>query len=76
MLFQDTNMGAGVYARMDGSTGIGRNKGRDVTRAIEELIGHPFDESSLFSDLAKEYLIMHFPNCNGLTVLEKYERKT
>jgi cephalosporin hydroxylase len=72
MLFHDTNMGKGPYARMDGSIGFGFNNERGVMEAIEEFVGRQFGENSFFCDFAKGYLIMHYPNCNGLAILKKY----
>ena len=72
MLFHDTNMGTGAYGRTDGSVGYGFDNKRGVIRAIEELTGRQYDESSFFCDFAQGYLIMHYPNCNGLAVLKKY----
>ncbi len=73
MLLHDTNMGSGVYGRMDGSVGIGFDNERGVIRALEDFVGRQFDEKSFFCDLAGGYLIMHYPHCNGLAVLKKYE---
>jgi predicted O-methyltransferase YrrM len=73
MLLHDTNMGPGVYGRMDGSVGIGFDNERGVIRALEEFVGRQFDEKSFFCDLAGGYLITHYPHCNGLAVLKKYE---
>jgi hypothetical protein len=74
MLFHDTNMGTGPYARMNGSIGFGLDNKRGVIKAIEEFLGRQYDEKSFFCDLTKGYLIMHYPNCNGLTILKKYGR--
>ena len=71
MLFHDTNLGDGTYARLDGSIGIAWNNQRGVIRALEELLGRRYDETSFFCDVTKNYLVMHYPNCNGLTVLKK-----
>jgi len=71
MLFHDTNLGKGTYARLDGSIGIAWDNQRGVIRALEELVGRQYDETAFFCDLTDQYLIMHYPNCNGLTVLKK-----
>lgn len=71
MIFHDTNMGRGVYARTDGSVAIGWNNRRGVIRAIEEFLGRTYDETAYFCDLAKGYLVIHHPSCNGLTILRK-----
>lgn len=71
MLFHDTNMGRGVYARLDGSTGVGWNNNRDVIRAIEGFVSRRYDEQSFFSDLTDQFAILHLPNCNGLTIMRR-----
>ena len=71
VLFHDTNMGDGRYARMDGSIGCGWDNERGVIRAIEERLGRQYDESTRFVDLTEEFLVRHTPYCNGLTVLRK-----
>jgi len=38
VLFHDTNMGAGPYARLDGSVGYGYDNERGVIAEIEELL--------------------------------------
>jgi predicted O-methyltransferase YrrM len=74
MIFHDTNMGTGIYARTDGSLGAAWNNHRGVIRAIEEFVGRKYDESSYFCDLTAEFNILHYPSCCGLTVMKK--RKT
>ena len=71
MIFHDTNMGDGIYARLDGSVGFGWNNERGVIRAIEEFVGRQYDENSLFCDVTEQYCLLHFPHCNGLTILKK-----
>lgn len=72
LIFHDTNMGKGMYARNDGSMGFGWNNKRGVIQAIEEFVGRQYDENSFFCDVTENYSLMHFPNSNGLTVLKKY----
>lgn len=71
MMFHDTNMGKGVYCRLDGSLGWGWDNSRGVIRAIEELVGARYDESAFWSDVRGGFLIRHYPNSNGLTVLRR-----
>ncbi|MDB4459015.1 class I SAM-dependent methyltransferase [bacterium] len=71
MAFHDTNMGDGYFKRMDGSVGIGWDNKRGVIRVVEELIGREYDASSFFCDTLSGYAIIHFPFCNGLTVMKK-----
>jgi predicted O-methyltransferase YrrM len=75
MMFHDTNAGRGAYSRTDGSCGLGRNNKRGVIRAIEEFVGQKYDENSFFSDLRNNFLIKHYPYCDGLTILKKYGRE-
>lgn len=72
LIFHDTNMGNGVYRRTDGSVALGWNNQRGVIRAIEELLGRRYDENAYFCDFARGYVVMHFPHCNGLTVLQRH----
>jgi cephalosporin hydroxylase len=71
LIFHDTNMGEGVYVRYDGSIGFGWDNDRGVIRAVEELVGKTYDENTYFTDATDKFLVMHFPGCNGLTVLRK-----
>jgi predicted O-methyltransferase YrrM len=71
LLFHDTNMGNGKFARMDGSISLGWDNQRGVIRAIEEFLGRQYDENSFFTDIASGYLVQHYPHCNGLTVLKR-----
>lgn len=70
MVFHDTNMG-NVYARLDGSLGYGWDNNRGVIRAIEDLLGRRYDENAFFVDYAAGFLIRHYPNCSGMTVIKK-----
>ena len=71
MIFHDSNMGEGLYGRMDGSVGIGWDNSRGVIRAIEEYLSASYDEKTFFVEIRNGYLIRHYPNCNGLTVLRR-----
>ncbi len=71
IIFHDTNMGTGAYGRLDGSVGFGYENDRGVIRAIEEMVGRRYDETTYFTDYSKGFLIMHHPYCNGLAVLKK-----
>lgn len=73
MILHDTNMGGGVYGRLDGSVGKGWNNRRGVIRAVEEFVGRRYDERTFFDDVAGGFLVKHFPHCNGLTVLKRFE---
>jgi cephalosporin hydroxylase len=72
MIFHDTNMREGIYARLDHSiVTSGWNNDRGVIRAVEELLGKRYDENRFFTDVANGFLVLHHPNCSGLTVLKK-----
>lgn len=71
MIFHDTNMGPGIYAKLNGTIGGGWNNDRGVIRAVEEFLGTTYDESRYFCDLTNGYRVLHYPWSNGLTVLHK-----
>ena len=72
MMFHDSNIRDSVYARTDGSFGYNPNRGRGVIQPIEEFLGRRYDENAYFADYANGFLVLHFPHCNGLTVLKKH----
>ena len=74
VIFHDTNMGDGLYTRLDRSTGYGWGNDRGVIRAIEEFLDRKYDETTQFSDCTPEFLVRHVPYCSGLTVLRKRGR--
>lgn len=71
LILHDTNMGKGVYARLDGSLGIGWNNDRGVIRAVEEYLGTTYREDRFFTDVRNGFLVLHFPHSNGLTILKR-----
>ncbi len=71
IIFHDTNMGSGVFARMDGTISCGWDNDRGVMAAIEETVGRRYDEKCFFSDVTDKYAVLHFPNCNGLTIVKR-----
>lgn len=74
MIFHDTNTGTGVFARADGSIGFGWDNDRGVMKAVEEFVGRQYDENSFFCDVTDIYSLIHFPNCNGLTIVKKRKK--
>jgi cephalosporin hydroxylase len=71
--FHDTNMGTGIYGRLDRSVGrYGWDNQRGVIRAIEEFVGKNYDEKCFFTDVAGGFLILHHPHSSGFTVMKKY----
>lgn len=71
LMFHDTNMGDGVYSRLDGSVKSGWNNGRGVIKGVEEFIKADYNESGFFADYRNEFLVRHYPYCNGFTVLKR-----
>jgi predicted O-methyltransferase YrrM len=72
MIFHDTNMGKGIYSRTDGSIDFGWDNERGVIKAIEEFVGRNYDEKSFFYDFIQDICILHYPYCNGLTILKRH----
>lgn len=70
VFFHDTNMGT-VYFRKNGTMGIGWENTRGVIAAIEQYFGCQFDERNDFFHFTGGWIIKHFANCNGFTVLER-----
>ena len=71
IILHDTNMGKGVFSRRDGSIGLSWDNERGVIRAIEDLMESRYDESTFFCDFNEEYSLLHFPSCNGLSIIKK-----
>jgi cephalosporin hydroxylase len=70
VIFHDTNMKL-VGPRKDGCVELSWDNKRGVVRAIEEHLGISIDETKEFKDSAGGWLIRHWPNCNGLTILDR-----
>ncbi len=70
VIFHDTHLRL-IYFRRDRSMGIGWNNRRGVMRALEEYFSCRFDESRTFVDARRGWLIRHWPDCNGLTILDR-----
>ncbi len=68
--FHDTNMSE-LYTRADGSKGLGWHNDRGVIRAIEEYLNVRFNEKKNFQTVMDDWVVRHWHNCNGLTILEK-----
>lgn len=73
MIFHDTNMGKGVYSRTDGSVGFGWDNERGVIKAIEEFVGRHYDENAFCYDFINDFLLIHYPYCNGLTIIKRHK---
>ena len=70
VIFHDTNMKL-IGPRKDGCFELSWDNKRGVVRAIEEHLGIRIDETKEFKDSANGWLIRHWPNCNGLTILDR-----
>jgi cephalosporin hydroxylase len=70
VIFHDTNMRV-IGRRNDGGFATGWNNQRGVVRAIEEYLGIHIGESHRFVGHARGWLVRHWPNCNGLTILDR-----
>lgn len=71
VMLHDTNMGKGIFRRLDLSLDKSWNNQRGVIRAIEEMLGTRYDENALFSDIHAHWLVAHLPYSNGLTILKR-----
>ena len=76
MMFHDTHMGDGWYRRLDGVVSRGWNNQRGVIRAIEEVLGRQYDETTFFSDATADFVIQHTPWSSGFTVLRSLGETT
>jgi predicted O-methyltransferase YrrM len=74
VIFHDTNMQY-FYCRADKSLDIGWDNQRGVIRAVEEYFNCRWDETKPFVDARGGWLIRHWPNCSGLTVLDRLPGK-
>jgi cephalosporin hydroxylase len=74
VMFHDTNL-KGVGPRNDACFSLGWNNQRGVTRAIEEYLGIAIDEGRQCVAKSRGWLIRHWPNCNGLAILDKLPSK-
>lgn len=70
VIFHDTNMRL-VGPRKDGCVQLSWDNDRGVVRAIEERLGIRIAETEEFTDLSYGWLVRHWPNCNGLTILDR-----
>jgi cephalosporin hydroxylase len=70
VMFHDTNMKL-IGPRKDGCFQLSWDNQRGVVRAIEEHLGIRIHETKDFEDIASGWLIRHWTNCNGLTVLDR-----
>lgn len=70
VMFHDTNL-RNVGSRRDGCFQLGWDNGRGVIRAIEEYLGAHINERQHCTDVVAGWLLRHWPNCNGFTILDR-----
>jgi len=70
VIFHDTNLRK-IYFRKDGTMGIGWNNRRGVIKALEEYLDIIVDENQDFITVRNKWLIKHWSNCSGFTVIER-----
>jgi cephalosporin hydroxylase len=70
VILHDTNLRV-IGPREDGTIQLSWDNERGVIRALEEYLGIRVDESGTFQEVASGWLIRHWPNCNGLTILDR-----
>ena len=78
LMFHDTNMcpfPKNTYLRINNTLGIGWDNKKGVVRAIKDFFSITFDESTYtslhFSSLNSDWTLLHYPYCNGFTIIKK-----
>jgi hypothetical protein len=70
VFLHDTNLKK-VFFRKDGSMGLGWDNRRGVIAALETYLDRKFTERCDFTQFARGWLLKHYANCCGLTILER-----
>lgn len=70
VIFHDTHLKP-IGLRNDGCFTIGWDNQRGVVRAIEEFLNVQIDERCKCTVHSQGWLLRHWPNCNGLTILDR-----
>jgi cephalosporin hydroxylase len=70
VMFHDTNSRV-VGHRADGCFELAWDNQRGVIRAIEEFLGVAIEESRESIQYSKGWMVRHWPNCNGFTILDR-----
>jgi cephalosporin hydroxylase len=70
VFFHDTNLN-NTYFRKNGTMDFGWDNKRGVISAIEKFLDVRFNEKEEFVAIRNNWLIKHYPYCNGFTILEK-----
>ena len=71
VFFHDTNMRR-LYLRKDGSIGVGWQNHRGVVAALERYLRCKLDERRDFSMVCGGWIVKHYANCSGLTILDRW----
>jgi predicted O-methyltransferase YrrM len=74
IIFHDTNLNRTSRTYNNTILNIGWENQRGVIRTIEELLGKKCNEHEFFVAVNGEWLINHYPNSFGLTVLKRLTR--
>jgi cephalosporin hydroxylase len=70
-LFHDTNLQQKGVTYNNTILNYGWDNERGVIRAIEEFVGKKYDETKFFVDVANGWLVRHYPNSYGLTMMRR-----
>jgi cephalosporin hydroxylase len=70
VMFHDTNLRL-MGPRNDGCIALAWDNHRGVIRAVEEFLGIHLDERKQCIERAAGWLVRHWPNCNGFTILDR-----
>jgi hypothetical protein len=70
VMFHDTNLRL-MGPRNDGGIALAWDNRRGVIRAVEEFLGIHLDERKQCIERAPGWLVRHWPNCNGFTILDR-----
>ena len=74
VIFHDINLSK-IYKRINKTIGAGWDNDRGVIRALEDFFQVKFDEKRYFQTIMSEFIIEHYPNCSGLTIIKKIMEK-
>ncbi len=69
VFFHDSNVQT-FYKRWDGSIGTTQTP-RGVTNALKKYLNYDFNEKINFFDVKNGWIIKHYSNCGGLTILAR-----
>jgi len=70
VMFHDTNLNL-FGPRRDGCFAVSFDNQRAVVRAIEDCLAVSIQEHRQYVEYAGGWLVRHWPNCNGFTILDR-----